>query len=124
MRQSMSSISEQVDRLLTSTDESASSILQLGSSIDEVANNTAGLHELVDSSTRSVHQMGASVRQVSSGAEQVQELAESTATAVTEMDRSVQEGEARIHPQRRVRGGRWEGRPIGSYSADRGSKHD
>ncbi|MEM9176940.1 MAG: methyl-accepting chemotaxis protein [Myxococcota bacterium] len=84
-------MADQVDHLQQSSDQSASSILELAQSIDQVADSTASLHERVDSSTSSVHQMSASIRQVAAAAEQVQEMAETTAASVTQMDRSIQE---------------------------------
>jgi methyl-accepting chemotaxis protein len=90
MRQSMRTIGERIEALLSSSDESTSAAVLINRSIDEVASNTATLHEVVEASTSSVHEMGASIRQVATGAEQVQTMAESTASSVIEMDRSMQ----------------------------------
>ena len=91
MRQSMRTIGERIDALLRSSDESTAAALLINQSIDEVASNTATLHEVVEASTSSVHEMGASIRQVADGAEHVQAMAESTASSVIQMDRSMQE---------------------------------
>jgi hypothetical protein len=79
MRSSMSAIGGQVDALLTSADTSASSVHEMGASIEEVARNSATLHEVVEASTAasSVTQMDRSIQEVSGHALEAATLTQS-----------------------------------------------
>jgi methyl-accepting chemotaxis protein len=75
---SMRRVDEEVQGLSGAAEEVSSSVLEMTSSIDEVARNAGALHT-------------ASIRQVAESADAVQSMAEESATSMVQMDRAIQE---------------------------------
>lgn len=88
---SIRGITAEVESLAASSEQASTSILQMGSAIDEVARNAGALHDAAGASASAVHQLSGSIRQVADGADAVQGMAEESAAAMVEMDRAIQE---------------------------------
>src|SRR5262245_36137783 len=88
---SIRGITAEVESLAASSEQASTSILEMGSAIDEVARNAGALHDAAGASASAVHQLSGSIRQVADGADAVQGMAEESAAAMVEMDRAIQE---------------------------------
>ncbi len=88
---SIRSINAEVESLSRSAEEGSASILEMGSTNEEVARIAGSLHGAAEASTTGVHEISASIRQVAESADAVQAMAEESAAAMVQMDRAIQE---------------------------------
>lgn len=88
---SICGINSEVESLSRSTEEASTSILEMGSTNEEVARSAGSLHHSAEASTTGVHQISTSIRQVAASADAVQAMAEESAAAMVQMDRAIQE---------------------------------
>ncbi len=91
LNQSILSIHGEVEGLGTSAEGITTSALEMGASIDAVAESAATLHDVNRGAAAAVHQMNARTEEASESANGVLGMAEESAAAMVQMDRAIQE---------------------------------
>jgi methyl-accepting chemotaxis protein len=89
----MQGMAQGVDSLSVSASESASSILEMASSVEEVVQNMEELSKSVSEVSSSIVEMGASIKQVGNGVVSLLEVSTATASSVMQMDSSIKQVE-------------------------------
>ncbi len=89
------SFTERIEVLSASTEESSSSTLELGASIEEVSENVSKLFNYVDETSTAIFELIAISRQLSQNLESLKKITEDTNAAMLEMEASVKEVETR-----------------------------
>ena len=88
---SIHSIQDEVANLAAANEESAASILELGSCSNQVARAAAALHETLTSSTTALELLGDSVQGAAGNANSVELVAEETAAAAAQMGQTARD---------------------------------
>lgn len=88
---SIRSIDQEVASLARANEESATSILDLGSCSEQVVHSAASLRENIESSTSALHVLGDSIQSAAENADSVQRVAEETAASAQRMDQTLEQ---------------------------------
>ncbi len=89
------SFTEKIEILSASSEESSSSTLELGASIEEVSENVSKLFSYVDDTSTAIFELIAISKQLSQSLDNLKKITEDTNSAMLEMEASVKEVEAR-----------------------------
>ncbi len=88
---SIKEIATNTETLHSSAVESSSSVLELSSSIEEVLENVEMLSSSIEETTSSIEEMSASIKQVADNVDQLLKITDETAASVVEMDASTKQ---------------------------------
>ncbi|MBI2353695.1 MAG: HAMP domain-containing protein [Deltaproteobacteria bacterium] len=93
INESVSDVSEGIDKLSSSASETSSSILEMAASIEEVAMNADKLGESVNEVSSSVIEMAASIKEIGTSIVNLLDASSTTASSIAEMDATIKQVE-------------------------------
>ena len=101
-QRSLVSLSQHVDTLAVSADESSSSILEMSATNDEVAENITELTSSVRDMVSSIEEMAFSLREVATNIDALSLTAEETSSSMNEMDVSIDQVQSNANETARL----------------------
>jgi len=101
-QKSLARLSEHVDTLAVSADESSSSILEMSATNDEVAENITELTSSVRDMVSSIEEMAFSIREVATNIDALSLTAEETSSSMNEMDVSIDQVQSNANETARL----------------------
>jgi len=101
-QKSLARLSEHVDTLAVSADESSSSILEMSATNDEVAENITELTSSVREMVSSIEEMAFSIREVATNIDALSLTAEETSSSMNQMDVSIDQVQSNANETARL----------------------
>ncbi|HUT53999.1 MAG TPA: HAMP domain-containing methyl-accepting chemotaxis protein [bacterium] len=89
MKISVQSITDSIQTLASSTEQSSASILEVQATVEEVAKNVESLFAAVEETTSSIHEMSSSIKQVAENVQHLTRQAGEAVTSLSEMERMI-----------------------------------